>query len=60
MTFAAPIATRMACPPTLDALERRLQDVIALTSRYQHKSTELRLIDDSGQILAELTAVYFR
>ena len=60
MTFGAAISKRVACLPPLDTLEQRLQEAIAVSRTYRHENVSLTLMDDAGQIIGDLTAVYFR
>jgi putative lipoprotein len=56
LTFGPAAATRMACPPPLDAAEAALAAALAATARWQIDGTTLRLFDDAGTVLLEATA----
>ena len=60
ISFGPAMKTRMACPPELDALERRLQEVLLRARGYRHENTTLTFVDEAGQTLADLAAVAFR
>ncbi len=59
LTFAAGASTRMACPPPLDGLERRLGEALAKTVRWQVNASTLELFDATGAPVALFEAVYF-
>lgn len=52
-------STRMACPPPLDALERKLGETIAAARKWRIKANTLELFDEKGTAIAFLEAVYF-
>jgi heat shock protein HslJ len=56
--FAAGAATLMACPPPLDALERRLGEVLAQAVRCRINASTLELYDAKRVPIALLEAVY--
>jgi uncharacterized lipoprotein YbaY/heat shock protein HslJ len=49
-------ATMMACPPPLDALERRLSEVLVATEGFEIDGATLTLKDASGGAIAVMTA----
>ena len=59
LSFNAAASTRMACPPPLAAMERRLQETLERVRRWQRKGNTLVLEDQQGKALALLEAVYF-
>lgn len=59
VTFTAPASTRMACPPPLDAMEKRLEELLAKTRHWRIMGPTLEFSDDSGASVALLEAVYF-
>ena len=59
LRFAAGAATRMACAPPLDALERQLGDLLARTARWSVKANTLELFDAGGVSVGLFQAVYF-
>jgi copper homeostasis protein (lipoprotein) len=60
LTFTPGPATLMGCPPELDAMEKRLIDVLSKTRRYHIVGNTLELMDATGGSLALLEAVYLR
>lgn len=58
LRFAPGAATRMACPPPLDALERRLLDTLTRTASLRIHANTLELFDARGASLGLLQAVY--
>ncbi|WP_281967315.1 YbaY family lipoprotein [Roseovarius nanhaiticus] len=60
LSFGAGAATMMACPPPLDEMERRLADVLTSAKSYAISGETLALKDASGEVIALMTAVYFR
>jgi len=58
--FGAGLSTMMACPPPLDARERELSAVLRDVFRFRISGETLMLLDDSGDILATLSAVYLQ
>jgi uncharacterized lipoprotein YbaY/heat shock protein HslJ len=58
LRFAAAASTMMACPPPLDAQERRLSDVLGRTAAIRLEGQGLSLLDGEGGVIASLTAVY--
>lgn len=58
IAFAPPAMTRIACPPPLDRLERRLLDVLDRTANWRIVANDLELFGEDGATLALLTAVY--
>jgi heat shock protein HslJ len=60
LTFTPGPATLMGCPAEIDALEKRLIDVLSKTRRYHVIGNTLELMDETGASLALLEAVYFK
>jgi heat shock protein HslJ/uncharacterized lipoprotein NlpE involved in copper resistance len=60
LTFAPGPATLMACQPPLDALEKRLIDLLARTRRFHIIGNTLELSDETGASLALFEAVYLK
>ncbi len=60
ITFGDVASTRMACPPPLDAFERRLGDALRMTRQIILQENRLELLGGDGTVLAELKAVYLR
>ncbi len=60
MTLGVGAATMMACPPPLDAMERSSAGVLMDTKSYAISGETLALKDDAGEVIALMTAVYFR
>ena len=60
LTFTPGPATLMGCPPELDAMEKRLIDVLAKTRHYHVIGNTLELTDETGASLALFEAVYFK
>ncbi|MCU0855276.1 MAG: META domain-containing protein [Rhodobacteraceae bacterium] len=56
LAFGPARATRMACPPPLDAAEAALSAAFAATVRWQVDGATLRLLDAAGTVLLEATA----
>jgi putative lipoprotein len=56
LVFGPARATRMACPPPLDAAEAALSAALASTARWHVDGTTLRLLDGDGTVLLEATA----
>lgn len=56
--FAPGAATLMACPPPLDALERRLGEALAKATRWRINASTLELYDDKRTPVALFEAVY--
>jgi putative lipoprotein len=56
LSFGPARATRMACPPPLDAAEAALSAALAGTVRWQIDGTTLRLLDAAGTVLLEAAA----
>ena len=56
LAFGPARATRMACPPPLDAAEAALSAAFAATVRWQVEGATLRLLDAGGTVLLEATA----
>ena len=56
--FGRPAATRMACPPPLAELERRLGAMLARTRRWRIVGTTLELFDDDGAPTVLCEALY--
>lgn len=54
LRFGPVTATRRACPPPLDALERTWADALERTTGYRVLATTLELFDDAGSSLALL------
>ena len=52
------MATRMACPPPLDALEQSLFAAFDVTAGWRIAGQLLELLDDEGETLAVFEAVY--
>jgi uncharacterized lipoprotein YbaY/heat shock protein HslJ len=59
LSFSLPAATKVACPPPLAEMERRLGEVLDGVSRWQIIGNTLSLKDAAGEDLALLEAVYF-
>lgn len=59
LSFQGAASTRMACPPPLAGMERRLQEMLEQARRWQRKGNTLMLEDQQGKTLALLEAVYF-
>ena len=59
LSFSPAAATRMACPPPLAEMERRLDEVFGGARRWQILGNTLALKDEAGNDLALLKAVYF-
>ena len=60
LTFEPGARTRMACPLSLDDLERTLLDVFSRTRAVRNEGQTLDLLDAKGTPLAHLAAVYLR
>lgn len=58
LTFTDLAATKMACPPPLDDLEKNLADALAKTKRWRIKGPTLELSDEAGAVVALFEAVY--
>jgi len=58
MQFGAGAATRLACPPPLDALERELGTVLTRTARWAITANTLELFDAGGASVGLFQAVY--
>ncbi len=58
LAFGAAAGTRMACPPPLDAWETQLSGLLADTAGWRIDGQTLELLDDAGNPLALLQAVY--
>lgn len=58
IVFTQAYATLLACPPPLDALERRLSAALARTRRWLVKGNTLEFMDETGSLLARFEAVY--
>ncbi len=56
--FTAGATSLMACPPPLDALEKRLDDMLARTRRWQIKGNTLEFMDQTGSQTALFEAAY--
>jgi heat shock protein HslJ/uncharacterized lipoprotein NlpE involved in copper resistance len=59
LSFAHAASTRMACPPPLADLERRLGEVLAAVRQWRILGNTLSLQNGQGDDLALLEAVYF-
>lgn len=59
LAFKGAASTRMACPPPLADMERRLQEMLEQARRWQRKGNTLVLEDGQGKALTLLEAVYF-
>ncbi len=57
LSFSPPAATRMACPPPLAEMARRLGEVLVGPRRWQIIGNTLSLKDAAGKDLALLEAV---
>jgi len=57
--FTQAASTLMACPPPLDALERRLLETLDKTRRWRIKADTLEFFDDAGVPVALFEAVHF-
>jgi len=60
LTFGPLAGTRMACPAPLDRLEDALARALGDVRGYRSTGEILTLLDGQGEIIALLTAVYFR
>jgi copper homeostasis protein (lipoprotein) len=60
IAFGAAAMTRMACPPPLDAMERRLSEVLSAARAIRREADRLELIGADGSVLAGFRAVYLR
>lgn len=60
LRFQAGPSTLMACPPTLQDSEMRLDQVLARTAAYRRGGYAMTLHGDDGRELAVLEAVYVR
>ncbi|MFO7759715.1 MAG: YbaY family lipoprotein [Roseovarius sp.] len=60
LTFGPLAGTRMACPAPLDRLEDALVRMLGAVRGYRTTGESLTLLDGQGEIIALLTAVYFR
>lgn len=58
IAFTAGATTMMACPPPLDALERRLIVALTRTARWQIFANTLRFNDEAGTTSALFEAVH--
>jgi heat shock protein HslJ/uncharacterized lipoprotein NlpE involved in copper resistance len=58
--FGPAAATRMACPPPLDELERRLAEALSGAETWRIHGQFLELSDRDGRSVALLQAVYLR
>jgi uncharacterized lipoprotein YbaY/heat shock protein HslJ len=58
LAFGLAAATRMACPPPLDAWERKLADVVTAAAGWRIDGQTLELLDAEGTPLALLQAGY--
>ena len=56
LTFGPARATRMGCPPPLDAAESALSDALTGTVRWELEGGTLRLLDAGGSVLLEAVA----
>ena len=56
LTFGPARATRMACPPPLDAAEAALSRALTGTVRWELEDGTLRLLDAGGSVLLEAVA----
>lgn len=56
--FGTVAATRMACPPSLDALETGFAAVLAATAGFDSDGHRLRLRDGEGRVRARFEAAY--
>ncbi|HSO83704.1 META domain-containing protein [Thiocapsa sp.] len=60
LSFEPGAATRMACPPPLDQMERQLLEALAATRAFRLEGQRLVLTDADGRPVADLAAVYLR
>ena len=60
LSFGAGAATMMACPPPLDARERRLAEVLRAAASHAISGETLMLKTASGETIALMTARYMR
>lgn len=60
LTLAPGTTTLMACPPPLDEMERKLAEVLSVTKSHAISGETLALKDAAGEVIALMTAVYFR
>jgi heat shock protein HslJ/uncharacterized lipoprotein NlpE involved in copper resistance len=60
LEFGAGRTTLMACPPPLDALERQLSAVLADVRRFRIAGETLVLLNEAGDVVALLSAVYLK
>jgi putative lipoprotein len=56
LAFGPAAATRMACPPPLDAAEAALATALATTARWRIDGASLQLLDAAGTTLLDATA----
>jgi heat shock protein HslJ len=60
LTFGAGMSTLMACAPPLGDMERRLSETLEKTRHWQVTGPTLELMDEQGESLALLEAVYLK
>lgn len=60
LTFGPAAGTRMACAAPLDGMENTLAQTLGAVRAYRTTGDSLTLLDKEGEIVALLTAVYFR
>jgi len=59
LTFTDLASTKMACPPPLDALEKKLAEALTGSRRLHIKGPTLEFVDETGAPVALFEAVYF-
>jgi len=60
LSFGPVAATRMGCPPPLDAAERAFAEILQATAGWAGDRQALELLDQDGTVLARLEAAYTR
>lgn len=58
LRFDAVASTRMACPPPLDMAEGSFATMLSEVRSYRLNGRDLQLLDDEGEVLARLIAVF--
>jgi putative lipoprotein len=60
IAFQAGVATLMACPPPLDALEKKLVQALSTSVQWRIEGDRLELLDDAGTQTLLCEAVYLK
>ena len=60
LSFGPAAGTRMACPAPLGRIEDTLAQTLGAVREYRIAGESLTLLDGEGEVIAILTAVYFR